>query len=147
MRHRSNPWMAAIAACAMLLAACARPDPEVRLRASLDTLRQAIEARDVDAIDEVLADDFIGPDAMDRDAARRLAQMSFLRFRDVGVRIGPPTIAIDGDRATVDFSAALTGGSGALLPDSADIRQVRTAWRAEGGEWKLISAEWGDGPR
>lgn len=132
---------------AVTVLACARPDPEVRLRKSLDAMQSAIEARDVGAIDDLLANDFIGPEAMDRDAARRLAQLSFLRYRDVGVRLGPPDISITGDRATVDFTAALTGGSGAVLPDSADIRQVRTAWREEGGEWTLISAEWGGDPR
>lgn len=146
MSQRLIRWMAMLAVV-LAVVACAKTDPEIRLRESLGAMQAAIEARDTGSIDDLLADDFIGPDAMDRDAARRLAQVSFLRFRDVGLRMGPPDIAIAGDRATVRFSAALTGGSGGLLPDSADLKQVRTAWREEGGDWKLISAEWTDATR
>lgn len=146
MSRRWIAWCLAICMAATSVG-CARTDPELRLRESLGSLQAAIEARDVGAIDALLADDFIGPDAMDRRGARRLAQLSFMRFKDVGVRLGPPDIRITGDRATVEFSAAMTGGSGALFPDSADVQQVRTAWRADGDEWRLLSAEWGESAR
>ena len=146
MSHRWIAWL--LAACmAATAAACTRSDPEVRLRAALASMQAALVERDIDAIDSLLADDFIGPEAMDRDGARRLAQLSFLRYRDVAFRMGPPDITITGDRATVDFTVAMSGGSGALLPDSADIQQVRTAWRADGDDWKLLTAEWGEKSR
>lgn len=137
------PWrMLAVVAGLLLAAACARPDPEQRLRAALGALQQGIEARDVDAIDAVLADDFIGPDAMDATQARRMAQLTFMRYRDVGVALGPADVDIDGDRATVTLTAVLGGGSGALLPERANAYSVRSGWRLEGRDWRLSSVEW-----
>jgi len=44
--------------------------------------------------------------------------------------------------ATVAFDAALTGGSGRLLPDAARLYSVETGWRLDDGEWRLTSATW-----
>ena len=46
-----------------------------------------------------------------------------------------------GDRATANFTAAITGGPG-LLPDQAQVYDIETGWRLEGADWKLISAKW-----
>ena len=105
-------------------------------------MQSAIEARDAGALDEHVAEDFIGPEGMDRKDARRLAQVVFLRNRDVGAAIGPLQVSLQGDHATVRFSAALTGGSGALLPDSAQVYEVSTGWRMRGDAWELVSADW-----
>jgi hypothetical protein len=130
---------------AALLAACGRGDPpEARLRAGVDALQGAIEARQGDRIDDFLAADFIGPQAMDRDGAVRMARLAFLRYRAVGVSVvGPLDVEMQGDgHARVRFDAALTGGSGALLPDAARVWSVDTGWRLEDGDWHMTSAEW-----
>jgi hypothetical protein len=44
--------------------------------------------------------------------------------------------------ATVRFEAALTGGSGNVLPDAARLYGVETGWRLDDGEWRLTSASW-----
>jgi hypothetical protein len=128
-------WLAAL-----LIAACSAGDPpEARLRASVDALHAAVEAREGSAIG-----DFIGPQAMDREGALRMARLAFLRYRAVGVTIvGPMDVRMQGDdHARVRFEAALTGGSGALLPESARVWSVDTGWRAEDGEWRMTSATW-----
>ncbi len=127
---------------AMLMAACTRDPPEQRLRDALSQLQLAVETRDASDLQEALAADFVGPDGLDRDGARRLAQGFFLRHRDIGATLGPPRIEIRGDHATIRFTAALTGGAGGVWPDSAGIHDVETAWRIEDGEWRLISAQW-----
>ena len=43
---------------------------------------------------------------------------------------------------TVRFTAALTGGSGSLLPDSAQVYDVETGWRFDDGNWRMTSATW-----
>lgn len=101
-----------------------------------------MEARDASALQARLAEDFIGPEGMDREGARRLAQVFFLRTREVGATLGPLDVALQGDSATVRFTAALTGGSGALLPASAQVYQVTSGWRMRGGEWELVSLDW-----
>lgn len=105
-------------------------------------MQSALETRDASALDEHVAEDFIGPDGMDRKDARRMAQIVFLRNRDIGATFGPLQVSLQDEHATVRFSAALTGGSGALLPDSAQVYEVNTGWRMRGEEWELVSAEW-----
>ncbi|QNP40737.1 nuclear transport factor 2 family protein [Lysobacter solisilvae (ex Woo and Kim 2020)] len=125
----------------MALAACARTPPEARLRETVSGLQAAIEGRDVSALREVMAEDFVGPDGLDRDGARRMAQGAFLRYRDVGVTIGPLEVELRAEQATVRFTAALTGGSGAL-PDSGQVYDVETGWREVDGDWRLVNASW-----
>ena len=129
-------------ACVLAVAACSRPAPEQALRDTIAQMQSAIEARDAGALDEHVAEDFIGPEGMGRKDARRLAQVFFLRNRDVGATLGPLQVSLQDEHATVRFSAALTGGSGALLPDSAQVYEVSTAWRMRGDEWELVSADW-----
>ena len=125
------------------LATCARTSPEQALRERLDLLQRGIDARDADTVEAVLAPDFIGNDGMDRRAARRIAAMLFLRYRDVGARFGPLQVEMYGERrATVRFTAAATGGGGGLLPEDGQLYEVTTGWRLEDGDWLLASADW-----
>lgn len=131
------------AVCVVGLLACARPGPESALRQSIADVHEAIEARDASAIDGHLADDFIGPDGMDRQAAKRLALGLFLRNRDIAAGFGPLDLQLSGpDHASVRFTVAVTGGAGGLLPDNAQVYDVRTGWRFDDGHWQLTSAEW-----
>ncbi|MFC5569134.1 nuclear transport factor 2 family protein [Lysobacter yangpyeongensis] len=126
---------------ALALPGCARTPPEQQLREDVHDLGSAIERHDAGAVEDALAADFIGPGGMDRKAARRLAQGMFLRYRDIGVTTGPLDIDLQADTATVRFSAAMTGGAGAL-PGSGQLYEVETAWRREDDEWLLVNAHW-----
>ncbi|GAA5074420.1 nuclear transport factor 2 family protein [Lysobacter panacisoli] len=121
---------------------CARTPPEQRLRETVGQLHDAIERRDAAGLREVLAEDFVGPGSLDRDGARRMAQLTFLRHREVGASLGPVSVEMTPGHATARFSVALTGSSGAVLPDAARLYEVETGWREEDGEWRLTSAEW-----
>jgi hypothetical protein len=134
-----------LAGLLLIAAACQRTPPEEALRARMSVLESAIDARDAGALRDFLADDFIGPGGMDGTGARRLAQGLFLRYRDIGTRLGPLDVQVQEQHATVRFDAIVTGGAGSLLPDSGQVYDVRTAWRLEGGEWVLVSAEWAPG--
>ena len=124
-----------------LAAGCSQTPPEQALRETIAAMEAAAEARDSDALVEHLAEDFGGPEGMDRDRFRRYLALVWLRNREVGVVLGPLEVELIGERARVNFTAATRGGEG-LLPDSARIYQVETGWRLEDGEWKLISADW-----
>ena len=56
--------------------------------------------------------------------------------------MGPLDIAMREGGATVKFTAALTGGSGGMLPESGQMYDVSTDWRQNGDEWELVAAEW-----
>ncbi|WP_166207277.1 nuclear transport factor 2 family protein [Cognatiluteimonas telluris] len=132
---------------ALSLGACTRTTPEQHLRDALGRFQAGIESRDAGAVKKTLADDFIGPGGLDRTSAVRLAQMTFMQHPDIGATLGPLQIrwfpsAANPDHAAVEFSAVLTGGSGAMLPDQAQVYQVKTGWRREGDTWRLTSATW-----
>lgn len=135
----------AIAAAGIVLAlvmGCARPAPEEALRTAVAGVQQSIEERDAGALRRHLAEDFIGPNGMDRDQARRTAALYMMQHQSVGLTMGPMDVELQEPHATVRFRAALTGGSGRLLPDRANLYQVETGWRMEGGDWKITSARW-----
>ena len=136
-------FLRTLALC-MVLAACAKTPPEQALRRTIDDMHAAVEARDVSGLSDGIARDFIGPGGMDRTAARRLAQLVFLRNQKVGMTVGPLDIAMREGGATVRFTAAMTGGSGGLLPQSGQVYEVRTDWRSDGDEWELVAAEWSE---
>jgi len=105
-------------------------------------MEEAAEARDSGALAEHLAEDFAGPDGMDRERFRRYLAVIWLRNREVGVTLGPLDVELVGtDRARVRFTAAARGGA-SWLPERAEVYQVNTGWRLEGDDWKLISADW-----
>lgn len=141
--HRMLRNLAPVALLA-LLSACGGASPEDALRAEVDALEQAMQARDAGDLKALLAEDFIGNDGLDREGAARLAQGAFLRYRDVQVALGPREVELHGaDRATVRFTAALTGRAGdGLLPDSGRVYAVESGWRLEDGDWTLASVRW-----
>ena len=126
---------------ALASAGCSRTPPEEALRETIAAMEAAAEARDADALEEHLAADFVGPGGMDRDRVRRTAALLWLRSREIGVTLGPLDVEVTGEHARVRFTAATRGGAG-VLPDEANVYAVDTAWRIEGGEWRLISADW-----
>ncbi|WP_374604973.1 nuclear transport factor 2 family protein [Arenimonas sp.] len=135
-------FTALVLALLALAAGCARTPPEQALRETIAAMESAAEARDSDALVDHFADDFAGPGGMDRDQFRRYLALIWLRNRDVGVTLGPLEVELAGqDRARVNFTAAARGGTG-WMPERAEVYQVKTGWRLEGDEWKLISADW-----
>ena len=139
-------WAAVKAACLALLlvlaTACTRTPPEQALRETIAGMEAAAEARDAAAIAEVLAEDFDGPGGMDRERFRRYLAVLWLQHQDVGVVLGPISIELQEGHAQASFSAAVRGGQGRLFAGTAQAYQVKTAWRMQDGDWRLISASW-----
>jgi len=136
---RAMSWIALLL---LALAACSRSDPETALRGSVASLQAALEQRDAAAMQQHLADDFIGNGGLDRDGARRLAALYLLRHRDIDIATGPLDVDMAAEHATVRFTAMLRGGSGRALPDAAQVYDVETGWRFDDGQWKLASGRW-----
>ena len=135
--------MLAVAAAilALVLAGCRKEPPEQALRNTIAAMETAAEKHDNDALFASIAEDFSGSEGMDRQAFRRYVTFTGMRSKSVGVQLGPLDVKLFDQRATVTFTAALSGGEG-LLPDRVQVYDVDTGWRLDGGEWKLISAKW-----
>ena len=131
----------AAAVLALVLAGCRKEPPEQALRNTIAAMEAAAEKHDNDALFASIAEDFSGSEGMDRQAFRRYVTFTGMRSKSVGVQLGPLDVKLFDQRATVTFTAALSGGEG-LLPDRVQVYDVDTGWRLDGGEWKLISAKW-----
>lgn len=124
------------------LCACAGDDARVALKRQAEQLIEAISERDHGAVMASLADDFGGPEGLDRDGASQMARLYFFRFRSIRLIAGPLEIDLQGERGSVSFVAALAGGQGGLLPEQAQAWRVESHWRRDDGDWKLIAADW-----
>lgn len=127
---------------AALLASCAKSSPEARLRATIAGMQTALSERRAADVMAVVAEIFEGPSGMDRAALHNLLRAQQLANRHIGVTTGPLDIEIRGDRATVRFAAAVSGGRGGVLPQRMQAYSVVTGWQDRNGEWRLYYAEW-----
>jgi hypothetical protein len=133
---------ALVVALMVALIGCSRAPAEQRLREAMTGLQAAIEAREVGEAMDYVGEDFIGTGSLDREGARNLLRLMVLRHQTLGLSLGPAEVDLFDGRASVRFTAVATGGQGALLPQSARVWNVETAWRDDGDEWRLISAQW-----
>lgn len=142
------PVVVARTACALLfavlLAACQRVPAEQQISQAIEIAAAAARNNDAKGVLAVISDDFTGNDGdLDRDGLRRLLAVRALRQDKTGVLIGPVAFTHQGDRIIAKFNLVLTGGKpGDLLPDQSAIYPMTTAWRKEGGEWRVYNATW-----
>lgn len=127
----------------LALASCSSPPPEQAVRAQIAAMQAAIDAKDAGKVGDLLAEDFVGNDGMDKRGARRMATGIFLQYRNVTGRIGPVTVELRGaDDAIARFTVLATAGSGGLVPQDGQVFEVETGWHREGSDWLLRSASW-----
>lgn len=131
-----------IVASLLLAGGCARPDPEQALRDRIAAMQEAARERSASGVLAGIDDDFSGPHGLDREGLGRLVRLQFMQHGSVGVRLGPLDVEMFEERARVRFTAVLTGGSGRFVPDTGRIYNVETAWRRDGNDWRLITAQW-----
>lgn len=139
-------WAIATAALLAALSGCHRTPAEQAIRDTIAKMQTAGNAHDVDALIEPLADDFIGTgeqgENLDRRAFSRFVRLLVMHEQNIHATLGPVAVTLVGaDRATASFTAVLTGGSG-LLPSDGQVERIDTAWKLDGGDWKLLSAQW-----
>jgi len=130
---------------AALAAACGRSDPERELRATSDSMAQAIEKREPAAFLDAMADDFSRESgAFGKQDAKRTLVAAILRNEQINVSAAVTEVRIDGDRAFARVRVVATGGAG-LLPERGETWDFESAWRRDGGQWKVFNAEWREG--
>jgi ketosteroid isomerase-like protein len=130
---------------AVFAAGCGRSDPERELRATIDAMAQAIEKREPAAFLDAMADDFSRESgAFGKQDAKRTLVAAILRNEKIHVSAAVTELRIDGERAFARVRVVATGGAG-LLPERGQTWDFESAWRREGGQWKVFNAEWREG--
>lgn len=138
-RFGAHGWLIALA---LALAACAGDTPEAQLRQQFDDMQAAVEAGEAGDFIEGVSQDFSGEAMIDRAALHNMIRAHALMNARIGATTGPLDIKVDGDNAEVAFNVLLTSSSGRLLPEQAGTYRVTTAWRREGGDWRVYHARW-----
>ncbi|NDK37367.1 nuclear transport factor 2 family protein [Pseudoxanthomonas gei] len=124
------------------LVACKRDTPEAALRVQLAQMQAAVGERRAGDFMQAVASGFSGNDCMDRAALHNLLRMQAHGNSALIVTTGPVQVQMHGQQATMKFKAHLAGGSGRLLPDSAQTYSITSGWRQEEGEWRAYYAQW-----
>lgn len=138
-------WIAALLLALAFAAGCSRGDPERELRATIDSMAQAIEKREPAAFLEAMADDFSRESgAFGKQEAKRTLVAAILRNEKIHVSAAVTDVRIEGDRAFARVRVVATGGAG-LLPERGQTWDFESAWRRERGQWKVFNAEWREG--
>jgi hypothetical protein len=137
----------AYACVAVALSACRHTPADQAIRDTIAKMQAAGDKQDVSGVMKPVAEDFAGrgDDEINLDRKQLQQFLVLLRMQNGGevhARLGSITVNLQGtERATADFTMLVTGGSG-LIPKDGQMEQVRTGWRLDHGDWKLISADW-----
>jgi ketosteroid isomerase-like protein len=135
-------WLLALVSI-LAIAACHRVPDEQRIRATIDAMQAAVEARDPRAFMDHVSTDFTGNEGqVDRTSLHNLLRVQVFRNESIGVTLGPIDVTLQGDRATVHLVATLSGGSGNWLPERGAVLEITSGWRKQDGEWRCYNATW-----
>lgn len=131
------------------LGACSRPDdPQATLEAAVQRLQDALEAKDADAVLDLLDARFRAQsgdsDGQDREWARKTMALMFLRYRQVKVIAITRSSRVDpaSDRIGRTEAQVLVTGAQGLIPERASPYALQLEWWREGEDWKLRDLRW-----
>ena len=149
-RRRRPRRLLAAAGLAALLAGCgATPgDPETQVRAVLTRAEQAAEAKDLEAIRDLIDDTYADEQGNDRAAVRRLIALHFLRNDAIHLLTRVRSLEFPKPaRAEVTLLVAMAGRPIPTVRDLAAIRADLYRFDLEfqdagSGEWRVIRARW-----
>ena len=129
----------------VLASGCGRAEPERELRSTIAAMAQAIEQHRLNDALEPLAEDFTRDSgAFGKQEARRVLAGAMLRNEKIQLSATVTEVRVEGERAFAKVRVIATGGAG-LLPERGQTWEFDTAWRLEGGKWKVFNAEWREG--
>ena len=139
--------MAGIALLCLLGVACSRTPDDEAIRAAISTGAAAMEAHRGKEMLDLVAEDFVGNDGVDRAGLANLLRAQMLGANTIGVRVGSVEVELHGDRAIARFDADISDSSGRWIADRATTLHFETGWRREGREWRCYNAKWSSDAR
>jgi len=126
----------------LLGVACSRTPDDEAIRAAISAGAASVEAHRGKEVLDLVADDFVGNEGIDRAELANLLRAQMLAANAIGVRTGSVEVELHGDRAVARFEALITDSSGRWIADRAATVHFETGWRREGREWRCYNAKW-----
>jgi hypothetical protein len=140
-------WPCFWVALAFLLTSCSdRASPEQEVRAVIDAMEAAAEARDVGDLLEHLSDNYRDAQGQDRQQAALYARGYFVTNQSVHLLTRIESLEFPAaDEARVKLQVGMAGRGGATGQSdlSADLHDFDLVLVREGSEWKVSYADWG----
>jgi hypothetical protein len=135
----------AFAGLLAVLAGCSdEASPEQQVRAVIDSMEVAAEARDVGDLLEHVSTSYRSADGLDRAEAARYLRGYFVANQSIHLltRIGSLEFPAP-DEARVKLQVGMAGRGGEGIADlSADLYDFDVVLVREDGEWKVSYADW-----
>jgi hypothetical protein len=129
-----------------LLTACSDPaSPEQQVRAVLDSMEAAVEARDVGDLLEHVSANYRDGQGQDRAEASRYARGYFIANQSVHLLTRIASLEFPSpDEARVKLQVGMAGGGGepGATTLNADLYDFDLTLIREADEWKLSYADW-----
>jgi hypothetical protein len=129
-----------------LLAACSdRTSPEQQVRAVIESMEAAAEARDVGDLLEHISANYRDAQGQDRAEASRYARGYFFANQSVHLLTRIESLEFPApDEARVKLQVGMAGRAGepGTASLTADLYDFDLALIREGGEWKVSYADW-----
>ncbi len=134
-----------LSSAAIGLLACGKPDdPQDALEAAVQRLQDALEAKDADAVMDLLDPRFRAQDELDREWARKTMTLMFLRYAQVQVIAVTRNSRVDeagGQTGRTEAQVLVTGAQG-LIPERAAPYRLELQWWRDGDDWLLRDLRW-----
>lgn len=136
-------WTGTVLLLLLLVGCGPKGTDEEIIESHLRGMAVALEEKNARGFVDHLAEDFGAVTLnLDRNGARLLLRREMMVRDNIRARLTGMGVEMRGEgRAVAEFRALLTGGSG-LIPDEGRWYRVTTGWRRDGGDWKMISAQW-----
>ena len=130
----------------VFIGACSSPpaDDVEAITANIRAMAEALQDRNARQISRHISDDFdwrLGERDMNREDTRRMMTAIFMRHQNINVVLTNIQVNMDpasSRRASARFNALVTGGSGGILPSTAQLYRVESDWALTDGDWLLV---------
>jgi hypothetical protein len=141
-----KPSVIAAALWGLAAASCGTSDPEAEIRALLAAAEEAAEARDAGFFGDVVGLGYSDARGNDREQLLRTVRGYFLANQRVELVSRVDEVVLEGaDAARAVVHAGMVGqraGAGLLGGVDADLYRFELELVNEGGDWRIIGAEW-----
>jgi ketosteroid isomerase-like protein len=137
--------LAAAVLCAAAAACGSPPSAEDEIRATFEAAERAAEARDTGAVLDLVAPDFSDAQGRDRDELRQLVRGWFVLHPSVALVTRVESLELESpEHARASLTVGLLGqrGQPEALDYAADLQTIDVVLRRDGGEWRIVRAEW-----